>query len=196
MRREGLAWGLAAALLAAGCGRDDADEAVVPNPDEIVTLFRFEKFTSAPRLGGGSVVLESFMGKVVLLDLFGTWCPPCRRSTPILVSLHERYRARGLEIVGLAYEPNGEPAQSEGGVEAFGREFNIPYVLAMGPKVVWEELRRKAGVQSRVPLILLMDRQGVVRDVFEGLPPGHEAPLADRIERLLAEPVVTLPRAN
>jgi thiol-disulfide isomerase/thioredoxin len=188
---KGLAWAatLAVALLAAGCGGNGEEgESAPPNPADRLTLFRFEKFTSAPRIDGGEVSLEALVGKVVVLDLFGTWCPPCRRSAPILVSLYERYHARGFEIVGLAYEPTGDPAQSKEAVAAFGKEFGIPYVLALGPKVVWAELRQKAGIQGAVPILLLMDRQGVVRDVFEGLPPGHEAALADRLERLLAEP--------
>ena len=186
-----LAWAAAAlALLAAGCGGDENGETPASNPDDTLVLFRFEKFTSAPRIDGGEVSLDALRGKVVLLDLFGTWCPPCRRSTPILVSFYERYRDRGFEIIGLAYEPTLEPAQSKDAVEAFRREFSIPYVLALGPKVVWDELRRKAGVQGAVPTLLLVDRQGLVRDVFEGLPPGHEAALADRLERLLAEPAV------
>lgn len=189
-----IAWAVSASLafLVFGCD-GDSGESTPASPDETPILFRFEAFTKAPRSDGGEIAVQSLMGKVVLVDIFGTWCAPCRRSAPVLVSLYERYHDRGFEVVGLAYEQTGEPAQSKEAVEAFRREFNIPYVLALGPKVAWDELRRRAGFKGTVPTMLLMDRQSVVRDMFEGLPPGHEALLADRIERLLAEPVVMLP---
>lgn len=197
MTSRRIAWAAAAALplLAMGCGGDTGDTAPA-NPGETPMLLRFETFTQAPRIDGGQITLESLLGQVVLLDFFGTWCAPCRRSAPVLVSLYERYYDRGFQIVGLAYEPTGEPAQSKEAVEAFRREFGIPYVLALGPKAAWDELRRRGGAQGTVPTLLLMDRQGIVRDMFEGLPPGREALLANRLERLLAEPVVMLPGAG
>lgn len=177
---------------AAGCDGDNGNPDHTDGP-QTGMLFRFEQFTSAPRTDGGEVTLRSLAGKVVLLDLFGTWCLPCRRSTPVLVSLYERYRDQGFEIVGLAYEQTRDVAQAKRAVEAFRGEFKIPYILAVGPDVVWEELRKNARITGDVPTMVLMDRQGVVRDVFEGLPPGREAVLADRIERLLAEPYVPVP---
>ncbi|HUU10713.1 MAG TPA: TlpA disulfide reductase family protein [Phycisphaerae bacterium] len=180
-------------LVVAGCDGDGAaEDDDWAKQTETVLLFQFEKFQTAPRIDGGEVVLSSLAGKVVLLDLFGTWCPPCRRSAPVLVSLYERYRDKGFEIIGLAYEQTPDVEQAKRAVEAFRREFRIPYVLAVGPDVLWEELRENAHVKGNVPTFVLLDRQGVVRGVFEGLPPGREAVLADRTERLLAEPYVSL----
>ena len=183
---------LALTVLAAGCDADDAEPDWMGGP-EVLMLFRFEKFTSASRTDDGEVTLRSLTGKVVLLHLFSTWSSPCRRSTPLLVSLYERYREQGFEIVGLAYEQTQDVAQAKRAAEAFRGEFSIPYLLAVGPDVLWEELQENAKVLGVVPTIVLIDRQGVVREVFEGLPRGHEAVLADRIERLLAEPYVAVP---
>jgi len=182
---------LVSAVLAGGCDGDDAESEWTDAPD-VLMLFRFEGFTSASRTDGGQVTLRSLMGKVTLLNLFGTWSSDCRRSTPLLVSLHERYRGRGFEIIGLAYEQTQDVAQTKRAAEAFRNEFKIPYILAVGPGVLWRELQQNANVTGELPTIVLMDRQGIVRDVFEGLPRGREAVLADRIERLLAEPYVPL----
>jgi len=179
------------AFLAAGCDGDDPEPDWTDGPDAFM-LFRFERFTSASRTDGGEVALQSLAGKVVLLNLFGTWSSPCRRLAPLLVSLHERYRDQGFEIIGLAYEDTRDVTQTKRAAEAFRTEFRIPYILAVGPDVLWEELKQNANVVGDLPTIVLMDRQGIVRDVFEGLPPGREAVLADRIERLLAEPYVPL----
>jgi len=183
---------VALALVAlAGCG-DDASLPPPPpaGPD---TIFRFSDFQAAPLVDGGEVTLASLRGKVVLFDVFGTWSASSRRTTPLVVSLYARYRAQGLEVVGLAYERTADPVQAREAVTAYRQEFSVPYVLALGPEVAREELRRKALARGEVPTLFVMDRQGVVRDLFEDLPPGHEAILADRIERLLAEPYVPVP---
>lgn len=182
---------LVSAVLAGGCDGDDAESEWTDAPD-VLMLFRFEEFTSASRTDGGQVTLRSLMGKVALLNLFGTWSSDCRRSTPLLVSLHERYRSQGFEIIGLAYEQTQDVTQTKRAAEAFRNEFKIPYILAVGPGILWRELQQNANVTGELPTIVLMDRQGIVRDVFEGLPRGREAVLADRIERLLAEPYVPL----
>ncbi|MBM4017672.1 MAG: TlpA family protein disulfide reductase [Planctomycetes bacterium] len=198
------AWVLAAALLAAalapGCGGKDESPAgpadarpPAKSEPEGSVLFRFDRFASATLVDGGEVTLGSLEGRVVLLDLFGTWCPPCRRSTPVLVSLYQRFHERGLEVVGLAYERTADPAGAREAVKGFREEFRIPYTLALGPDVVWQELQAKAQAEGAVPTLLLVDRQGVVRHMFQGLRPGEEAVLAERIEKLLAEPAAPGP---
>jgi thiol-disulfide isomerase/thioredoxin len=204
MRNQNRAAIAAATLLAlalAGCGGNGDNDAggkgeQAARPSRPEVLFRFQKFTSAPLVDGGEVTLRSLEGKVVLLDLFGTWCPPCRRSTPVLVGLYQRFHEKGLEMVGLAYENTGDVAQNRIVIDGFRKEFKIPYRLALGPGVVWEELQAKAHAEKQVPTILLLDRQGVVREMFQGLEPGEETVLADRIAKLLAEPAVPVPRSD
>lgn len=198
--RVNLGLALLAAMLSAGCSGDGQTDqpAQGPNagesPSGTPVLFRFEQFTGAPRVDGGEITLRSLEGKVVLLDLFGTWCPPCRRSIPLIVSLHQRFSGKDLEVVGLAYERTSDEAQARAKVKAFSQEFDIPYTLALGPDQAWQELAARAGAEGVVPTLLLIDRQGIVRYMFQGLKPGEEAVLAEQIERLLAEPVVPVPR--
>ena len=198
--RAALAVALLAAMLSAGCSGDgQSDEpAKGPNagesPSGTPVLFRFEQFTGAPLVNGGEITLRSLEGKVVLLDLFGTWCSPCRRSIPLIVSLHQRFSGKDLEVVGLAYERTSDEAQAREKVKAFREEFSIPYTLALGPDQAWQELAVKAQAEGVVPTLLLIDRQGIVRYMFQGLKPGEEAVLAEQIEKLLAEPVVPVPR--
>jgi hypothetical protein len=96
----------------------------------------------------------------------------------------------------LAYEHAPDEEAARTAVRRFRDEFRMPYVLALGTQDLWEDLRENAAVQGVLPTTVLLDRQGVVRGVFEGFPSGHEAVLADRIERLLAEPVVSVPPAE
>src|ERR1700742_2027230 len=68
--------------------------------------------------GGEPIKLSNYSGKVMLVNLWATWCGPCRRETPELVRLHQEYHDRGLEIVGLTTE---DPVASEQTVQEFVR---------------------------------------------------------------------------
>ena len=52
-------------------------------------------------------VLENNKGKVVILDLWATWCPPCRKEIPGFITLYNKYRGNGVEIIGIAFDENG-----------------------------------------------------------------------------------------
>jgi len=52
-------------------------------------------------------VLENNKGKVVILDLWATWCPPCRKEIPGFINLYNKYKGNGVEIIGIAFDENG-----------------------------------------------------------------------------------------
>lgn len=72
-----------------------------------------------------------FRGKVVLVDVFGTWCPTCHEEAPTLVDLYRRYHASGLEIVGLAYEVSGDSSTDAPLVRRYREKFGIPFPLLL-----------------------------------------------------------------
>ncbi len=55
-----------------------------------------------------TTLLESNKGKVVILDLWATWCPPCRKEIPGFINLYKKYKDKGLEIIGVAFDENGQ----------------------------------------------------------------------------------------
>jgi len=55
-----------------------------------------------------NTLLESSKGKVVILDLWATWCPPCRKEIPGFINLYKKYKDKGLEIIGIAFDENGQ----------------------------------------------------------------------------------------
>src|SRR6266576_3819236 len=73
-------------------------------------------------VGGGTISLADYSGKVVLINLWATWCGPCRMETPELVKLHREFHSRGVEVVGLSTE---NPDSSAEIVRDFVRMFNI-----------------------------------------------------------------------
>lgn len=86
------------------------DESSEPAPD----LF-------GPKLGGGSLSLTDYRGKVVVINLWGSWCGPCRREQPELERVWREYRERGVQFLGVNLRDNEAAALS------FQREFDVTY---------------------------------------------------------------------
>jgi len=156
--------------------------------------FRF----SFPDLDGKMVSERDsrFRGKVVLVDIFGTWCPTCHDAAPELVRLYRRYHGQGLEIVGLAYEVTGDPEVDRRQVRRYRAKFDIPFPLLLAgindTEAAAATLPQLRGFTS-FPTSIFLGRDGKVRRVhagFYGPATGaqHERLLRDferEIERLL-----------
>ena len=83
--------------------------------------------------------LADFKGKVTIVDLWGTWCKPCRKEVPNLVALYKTYHDKGLEIVGLTYElPSTGDVKAT--IKAFAKENRIPYPCLIGNVKIQEQI--------------------------------------------------------
>lgn len=116
----------AAASVAAACsGGEGSGAAARPDPGNPAPAFE------AVSLQGDTVSLESLRGAPVLLNLWATWCPPCRAETPYLQSLHERFGPRGLQVVGVTVDSRA--ARKD--VEAFVVEYGVTYRILHDPSM-------------------------------------------------------------
>lgn len=115
--------------------------------------------------------LAELRGKVVVLDFYAGWCSACRALSPVLARWQERYRARGLAVVGVT---NDEPEEAARVV----REWRIPYPVAIAA----DSLPYAA---VALPTTFLIDRKGVVRDVAIGGSAASD--LEKQVEALLGE---------
>ncbi|MFI5372292.1 MAG: redoxin domain-containing protein [Candidatus Eisenbacteria bacterium] len=115
---------------------------------------------------GAPVRLSAFRGRVVLLNLWATWCPPCVVELPALRELERRLGPEGLAVVAVSDEPFAD-------VAAFGQRVSLPSVTGAAPDFAWLPM------QGSRPYTLVIDRQGVLRvSVFGRLD-------ADGFERLV-----------
>lgn len=122
----------------------------------------------------GRVVTERdprFAGKVVLVDVFGTWCPTCHDAAPELVKLYRKYHGRGLEIVGLAYEVSGDTAADRRQVRRYREKFGVPYTLLLAgvndTEAAAATLPQLQGFTS-FPTTIFLGRDGKVRRIHAG----------------------------
>jgi thiol-disulfide isomerase/thioredoxin len=135
--------------------------------DEGRFRFRF------PDLAGKPVSLsdERFRGKVVLVNIFGSWCPNCNDEAPLLAAWDRKYRDRGLEIVGLAYEFTGNADRDREMVRRFANHYGITYTLLLAG--VSDKGKASATLPdlTRVlayPMSLFIGRDGNVKKIYSG----------------------------
>jgi thiol-disulfide isomerase/thioredoxin len=133
-------------------------------------------------LDGKPITLDALKGKVVIVDFWGTWCPPCLKEVPVLVELHKKYAARGLEIVGVnCQEVPADKAKDR--VRSFLKANNVTYRCALSDDKVEAQVPDFAGF----PTTLFLDRTGKVRFKMEGFDPAESGVLEQVVRALLEE---------
>jgi thiol-disulfide isomerase/thioredoxin len=118
--------------------------------------------TEIQSVGGAAFKLSDFKDKVVVLDLWATWCGPCRLEVPHLVELQKEYGAKGVEVIGLTTE---DPNSDEEKVRAFAKEFNINYKLGWSPREVSLALM---GGNTSIPQTFVIAPGGRIVTKFRG----------------------------
>ena len=109
-------------------------------------------------LDGGEIRLSDLRGKGVIVNLWATWCKPCKREMPQFVAAYDRYQAEGLEIIAMNVQES--PSIIQPFVDDFGMDFPVPL-----------DKRGAASDEYRIiglPTTYFIDREGVIRSVFQG----------------------------
>ena len=128
--------------------------------------------------GKGKVALSDLRGKVVLVDFWGTFCEPCKKSFPKLQDLHTKYAASGLKIVGIS-EDEGD---AKGSIPGFANTYGAKFTLG------WDEDKSiaRSYKPETMPSSFLIDKNGVIRYAHVGYHDGEEVEVEKEIKELLA----------
>lgn len=154
-------------------------------------------FTFAfPDLTGKTVTHEAerFRGKVVLINIAGSWCPNCHDEAPFLVAMYKKYREQGLEIVALSFEEEDQ-LQDPSRLRAFVKKYGIEYTVLMAGD--WEQASAKLPQMANFnawPTTFFIGRDGLVRGAHAGFPSSASGELFTeakeefeaRVQKLLA----------
>lgn len=114
---------------------------------------------------GEPIKLSNYSGKVLLVNLWATWCGPCRMETPELVKLYKEYQGRGVEMIGLSTE---DPDASARSVREFVREYNVDYHIGWATREVALTLMQGKG---SIPQSFIITRDGRIKKRFIGFNP-------------------------
>ena len=170
------------ALVLCGCGAvadggkggDSADSAggLVgnPAPDFSVKALAGSK---------GTVSLKSLRGKVILVDFWGTFCDPCKKSFPKLQDLNTKFASSGLQIVGISEDEADDKDKIPGFAETYGAKFTLG----------WDEDKSiaKSYKPQTMPSSFIIDKKGVIRYAHVGYHDGEEVEVEKEIKELLGQ---------
>jgi thiol-disulfide isomerase/thioredoxin len=129
-----------------------------------------------------NVALADYKGKVTIVDLWGTWCAPCRQEIPHFVEIYKEYHPKGLEIVGINCNEKGSFGEIKSKIKEFTKSNNVPYKCLLNDDMTEAKI---PGFQG-YPTTLFLDRDGRVRLTLVGYTP--RARLEAIVGTLLAEP--------
>ena len=107
---------------------------------------------------GRYIRVSDYRGKVVLINFWATWCPPCRTEIPDLIKLQRDYR--GLQVIGVTYPP-----QKLAEVRRFVRRIKVNYPVALGTK----ETKLLFSSSETLPMTIVIGTDGRIRDIIEGI---------------------------
>jgi thiol-disulfide isomerase/thioredoxin len=131
-------------------------------------------------VGGKTARLSDFGGKVVVLDFYATWCPPCREEIPHLVALNERYAKQGLQIVGLNVGGDDDRLQ----VPSFAKEYGIKYQLGDPDPQMTDVFFAD---DDTIPQTFVFDKRGRLLQRFIGYRPTMPDELESLVKNALAD---------
>jgi len=133
-------------------------------------------------LSGRTFKVSDYKGRVVLVNFWATWCPPCLTEIPELVKMQREYRKEGLQVIGITYPP-----EKFAEVRQFTARSKVNYPIVLGN----ESTKASYSSSDVLPLTVVVDRTGEVREVIEGILLPEE--FEEKIKPLLSR---SAPRAQ
>ncbi|MFI5293717.1 MAG: peroxiredoxin family protein [Thermodesulfovibrionales bacterium] len=124
---------------------------------------------------GKDIQLSRFKGKMVVLEFWATWCPPCKATIPELIAMQEKYAGKGLVVLGISIDEGGDLASK---LSAFSKANKINYPILLGS----EEVSRAYGIMS-VPATFLIGKDNKIITAYKGYVDNLEALISQQIDK-------------
>lgn len=139
-----------------GLEHDPGYKKLVDKINAKIGIGKSAKDFSVELLNGEQFTLSKGKGKVIMVDFWATWCPPCRKEIPQLKQYYEKFKSRGFEIIGISLDSKKEV------LKKFMDKEKVPWKIAFSGDNWQDETVKLYGVNS-VPSYWLIDRKGVLR---------------------------------
>lgn len=190
LRTAVVLFGLSTVLFSFGCSdaaaprpvSESGPVAVAKRPD--ANEAEIKKVLDVPisKLDGGTFKLEDYRGKVLVVDFWGTFCPPCVKQVPELVKMNEKYRDRGLALVGLAADPKSDQDKVEAFIKRFSVNYQIGYDNSWLSSAFLKGSEDESGAPP-IPQLFVISREGKVIEHLIGEQPGR----MEYLEKIVSE---------
>lgn len=172
----------AAVLFLTGCNNAAAPRPIT-GPDATMAASTAKRTTASEesiknaldvpisKLDGSTFKLADYKGKILVVDFWATYCPPCVKQAPQLAALNEKYRERGLVIVGLTSDEKAEQAKVEDFIKKAGINYNIGYDNSWISSTFMKGTEDETGAPP-IPQLFVLSRDGRVVEHLIGERPG------------------------
>lgn len=114
-----------------------------------------------PDLQGENQIVSQWLGNVIVVNFWATWCTPCREEIPEFIEIQEKFRDQGLVFVGIAIDQADK-------VKMFSQEFGINYPVLVGSLNTWSLLEAAGNRQSALPYTVVINRSGEIVETYLG----------------------------
>lgn len=133
-------------------------------------------------LDGTTSKITDKKGQVLLLNLWATWCGPCRSEVPELVKLKKTFGSKGFEVIGL----NADETDTKEMIDAFSTELGVNYTMVWAPTDMQFALFKVSKFDG-IPQSFLIDREGRLRGVFKGAGSSEIKRMATTVAKVVNE---------
>ncbi len=124
-----------------------------------------------------TISLKDMHGQIVLLDFWGTFCEPCKKSFPKLEALSRKYAGSGLRVIGISEDEDDDKDKIPGFADTYGAKFSLAWD---GDKAIAKRYKPET-----MPSSFLIDRNGIVRFAHVGFHDGEEREVESEVRALL-----------
>ena len=130
----------------------------------VATFDSFKIDFDVANVNGGRISSDDTVGKVTVVDLWATWCAPCREGIPHFIALEDNFGNSEVEVIGISMDDTENPTAAVDTVKGFGIDNDVNYTLGIGT----EEIKKQIPGKVLLPTTLFIDQSGSVRYVAQG----------------------------